>query len=112
MAVAGLASACGPLPPQAPFDMAKRLDSSTSGIATACGDAYQVQAFGGDRAPQLTRLDTIAAASARKLAGVEQHNPDWIYQGQTVAEIVHDSIVYLRACHLPRVAGLLTTRGR
>ena len=45
-AAVGIAG-CGPLPPQAPLAIAKKLDSSTSDISTACGEAYQVAAFPG-----------------------------------------------------------------
>ena len=100
---------CGPLPPQAPSGIAARIGSATGDISTLCGDAYQVQAFGGQHASQLSGLDAIATASAHNLAGVERIDPRWIYQGQTVAEIVHNSIAYLRACHLRRSADALTT---
>ena len=42
------------------------------------------------------------------LALIDAHHPDWIYQGQTIAEIVHNSVAYMRACGLPRSAHLLT----
>ena len=94
-------SACGAEPPQAPLPEAKKLDSSTSGISTACGETYQVTAFPGDHRDQLTTLDATATSSARKLASVYRRNPAWIYQGETVAAIVKDAVSTLSDCGLP-----------
>jgi hypothetical protein len=107
VALAVTLAGCGALPPQAPFPMAKKLDSSTSGISTDCGEADQVTAFSGHHASELAALDAKAAVSARKLAFVARQDPEWIYQGETVAEIVHAGVSDLRACHLPRSASLL-----
>ncbi len=94
---------CGPPPPQAPLLDAKKLDASTGAISSACGESYQLRAFAvGDRRDLLT-LEVTATAAARKLASVYAQNPSWIYQGDTVGEIVHDGISMLRSCRL-RVA--------
>jgi hypothetical protein len=107
-AVAAVAlAACGAPPPQAPFVMAKKLDSATSGISTACGEAFQVTAFPGDHARDLATLEATAGSSARKLASVDLRNRRWIYQGQTVAEIVREGVADLRSCHLRTAAGVL-----
>ena len=39
-------------------------------------------------------------ASARSLASVYARNPDWIYQGETVRQIVTDAVAMLHACGL------------
>jgi hypothetical protein len=110
MLVVALASAgCGPAPPQAPLAQAKKLDAATSHIATACGLTYQVTAFPGDRRADLANLEAAATSSADELASVYARNPSWIYQGETVSEIVHDGIVMLRTCGLRAAAGTLTT---
>lgn len=112
-AAAAWLSGCGPLPPQAPLAAAQKLDRSTSGISTACGLAYQVAAFGGPHAPEIARLDALVShGSVPKLARVAAAHPNWIYQGQTVAEITHDSVAYLRACGLTRSAGVLARASR
>jgi hypothetical protein len=103
-------AACGATPPQAPPAAARQLDRATSGISTACGEAFQVTAFAGDHAADLATLEATAAAAAGKLARVDARNPAWIYQGQTVSEIVHDSIGDLRSCHLTRSAMALVRR--
>ncbi len=107
---AGAVAGCGALPPQAPPPMAKTVNSSTGAISTACGEAYQVTAFGGDHARELAALSSIAASSAVQLASVDKRNPNWIFQGQTLSEIVHNSISYLRSCGLPRSAAVLARR--
>ena len=99
-AIALTLASCGPTPPQAPLEFAKKLDSATSGISTACGLAYQADAFGGDHRAEKITLEVTAASSAQKLAGVYRHNPAWIYQGETVREIVGDSYSMLGACGL------------
>lgn len=99
LSLGGLA-ACGALPPQAPLPYAKRLDKATSGISTACGLAYQVSAFPGDHRADLLTLEATASSFAGKLASVHARNPLWIYQGETVAQIVHESVLMLGACGL------------
>jgi hypothetical protein len=107
-ALAALAvTGCGALPPQAPLAYAKKLDSATSGIATACGSAYQVTAFPGNHTRDLDGLEAGAAKSARKLAKVFHRNRDWVYQGDTVAEIASDAVSMLESCGLHRAAGQL-----
>ena len=56
-------AACGPTPPQAPLPYAKKLDSATSGISTACGLAEQVTAFGGEHGKDLVTLEVTAGSS-------------------------------------------------
>jgi hypothetical protein len=93
-------SACGPTPPQAPFHEAKKLDASTSDISTECGLAYQVTAFPGDHHKELANLEAKAFVSVHSLASVYHGNPSWIYQGETVREIVSDALSMLHACGL------------
>jgi hypothetical protein len=106
------ATACGATPPQAPLAQAKRLDGATNGIAFACGEAYQVTAFAGSHAADLSPIRRVATRSAAKLAAVDAINADWIYQGQTIAEIVHAGAADLRACGLSDAAAALEHRGR
>ncbi len=94
-------TACGPTPPQAPLPYAKKLDSATSGISTACGEASQLTAFPGSHQMNLATLEVTATSSAHKLATVFARNPAWIYQGETVRQIVHDSVAMLDSCGLP-----------
>ena len=100
-------AACGPTPPQAPLPYAKKLDDSTSGISTACGLSDQLLAFPGNHQVDLATLEATASAKARKLGFVYARNPAWIYQGETVREIVRDSLLTLRQCSLPQAAAIL-----
>ena len=99
-AVVLVLAACGPTPPQAPLGYAKKLDSATSGISTDCGLAYQVSAFRGDHRKDLLTLEATAGTSVRKLAKVWKLNRNWIYQGETVRQIVGASLSYLDLCGL------------
>src|SRR5437588_9992544 len=109
LALASL-SACGPTPPQAPLEQAKKLDSATSGISTACGLSSQVTAFPPVDHKALGTLDATATEDARKLARVFARNPNWIYQGETVRQIVQDSLTALDPCGLHGAAGTLRAR--
>lgn len=100
LALSLVLSACGPTPPQAPLQAAKKLDASTGDISTECGLAYQVTAFPGDHRRALANLESNAIESVRSLASVYRRNPAWIYQGETVREIVTDAAATLRACGL------------
>jgi outer membrane lipoprotein-sorting protein len=91
---------CGSTPPQAPLPDAKKLDSSTSDISTACGEAAQVTEFEGQHSAHVAGIEGAAERSARKLASVYRRNPNWIYQGETVGEIVVDAKRMLGSCGL------------
>jgi hypothetical protein len=93
-------AACGPTPPQAPLPYAKKLDASTSDVSTACGEASQVTAFPGYNPSELDGIEGAAERSARKLASVYRRNPEWIYQGETVGEIIVDTERMLGSCGL------------
>jgi hypothetical protein len=98
------AGGCGALPPQAPLAYAKKLDSATSGISTVCGSAYQVTAFPGNHTRDLDGLEASAITYVRKLETVFGRNREWIYQGDTVAEISSDAVSMLHSCGLHRAA--------
>ena len=103
LAIAG----CGPTPPQAPLPYAKKLDSATGDMSTDCGLTYQLTAFDGDHRAELAQLEATASVSARKLATVYRRNPAWIYQGETVHDIVRDSLAMLSACGLTKAESTL-----
>jgi hypothetical protein len=91
---------CGAAPPQAPSKQAAKLDAATSDIATECGLSDQVTAFPGHDAKELANLETQAKASVHSLASVYNLNPAWIYQGETVRQIVAAALETLDACRL------------
>ena len=93
-------AACGPTPPQAPLHEAKTLNDTTSNISTACGEAYQLRAFPPAPHHLMTTLEATASSAAEKLAGVYRRNPAWIYQGETIGQIVSDTDAMLGSCGL------------
>jgi hypothetical protein len=99
LAVAG----CGPTPPQAPGPQAHQLNTSLSAISTACGNAAEIQAY-----TNSPRDLAIAQRQAQKqvgvLAAVYEHNPAWIFQGKSVAELVVMTNTYLDECGLHAAA--------
>lgn len=99
-ALAVALAACGATPSQAPSKQAMKLSVATGGISTACGLAYQATAFPGNHRGDLETLEATATASATKLASVYRRNQAWIYQGETVHDIVRDSLSMLSACGL------------
>jgi hypothetical protein len=99
-------SACGPTPPQAPLPYAQKLDAATGGISTACGEAAEVTAFPGPH-PDLATLEHNAALKVRKLVVVYRRNRRWIYQGETVSELVKGSDSMLATCGLHQAERLL-----
>lgn len=105
LAAAAVVSACGSTAGQAPREQAMKLSVATGGISTACGLAYQTTAF---QKSDLETLEATASSSATKLASVYTRNPAWIYQGETVGQIVEDSIAMLNTCGLHRSAGVLS----
>jgi hypothetical protein len=69
-------------------------------IAQDCGEAFQATAVTA-RPADLPAIEADARGRARELAGVFRRNPVWIYQGDTVRQLVALSVSYLRECHLP-----------
>ena len=106
-AVALAVAACGATTTQAPLGQAKKLGVATGGISTACGLAYQVTAFPGNHKADLQTLEATATSSAQKLAKVYARNQEWIYQGETVHDIVRDSLSMLSGCGLTQAQSAL-----
>jgi hypothetical protein len=102
-----LVTACAGTSSQAPLTEAKKLSVSTSAISTACGLAFQATAFPGPHKQDLETLEATAASSAKKLASVYARNQAWIYQGDTVRQIVAQALSMLSTCGLPRAQSVL-----
>jgi hypothetical protein len=101
-----LVAGCGAQEPQPPAVQANRIASALTGITEACAEHQQELAlppFGAlSRGPQ-----DAAHMRAAELAHVVNENPQWIYQGQTLQEVVATTISYLRECHLNGIAASL-----
>jgi hypothetical protein len=89
---------CGATPPQAPKAQAGKVSTSLTDIITACGESYQEQAF--TPHPDLRALEAAASNNANTLARIAIRHPEWIYQGQTLRQIVTLSMHYLHTCGL------------
>jgi hypothetical protein len=100
---------CGATPPQAPVGEANRVAAALAGIAEACGESYQQHAFA-SRPAGLAPVDSAAQERALELARVYVQNPSWIYQGETLRQVVALSVSYLRECKLPGAAALLVSQ--
>jgi hypothetical protein len=100
-------AACGATSSQAPRKEAMKLSVATSGISTACGLAFQLTAFPGAPKRDLETLEATAASSARKLASVYARNQAWIYQGETVHDVVRDALSMLGTCGLTKAQSAL-----
>jgi hypothetical protein len=103
LAAAALAAGCGPTPPQAPGPEAHRLNKALSTFSSACGHATEIQEFTND-ARDMTITEHQAQAEIPHLARVYRQNPDWIFQGKTVSELVQMSIKFLDECGLHQSA--------
>jgi hypothetical protein len=89
-----------------------KLDSALSGISNACGLTYQMTALAGGTQPDLSGPEAVATHEALKLATVYTRNPKWIYQGETVAAIVSDSLSTLAECGLVHAKAALERAAR
>src|SRR4051794_32177917 len=94
---------CGPTPPQAPGPEAHRLNKALSTFSSACGHATEIQEFTND-AREMTITEHQAQRQIGPLVRIYRQNPDWIFQGKSVAELVQMSGTFLDECGL-HVAG-------
>ncbi|HEX4627825.1 MAG TPA: hypothetical protein VH137_03465 [Gemmatimonadales bacterium] len=108
---AGASAGCGPPQPQAPVAQANRVASALAGISAACGESYQQRALE-PRAVEPGVLETAASERAHELADVYRLDPQWIYNGDTLRQIVAVAVRDLRECDLPRAAGVLVSATR
>jgi hypothetical protein len=105
-ALALLIAACGATPPQAPVSEAQRVSSALTGIAEACGEAYQQRpTYASER--DLRQLLSAASMRALELERVVRKNPRWIYQSETLAAVASKAVDYLRECGLGKAAEIL-----
>jgi hypothetical protein len=105
------AAACGAPQPQPPSTQSNRVASALAGITEACGESYQERALAPRSAPGAA-VEGAADGRARELAEVYREGPEWIYNGETLRQIVALSISYLRECDLGRTAAALQRETR
>jgi hypothetical protein len=95
------AGGCAQPGSQAPKPEAARLFHATGDISLACGYAQELTAFGGHHPAGLKTQETMAVFGARLLVDVWSRNRTWTYQGETIDQVVSDSISLLGDCGLP-----------
>jgi hypothetical protein len=105
------AAGCGPQPPQAPVAQANRVASAITGIAAACGELRQQRAFAPTATPE-PQIRFEAQLRVDELATVYRAGPQWVYNGETLQQIVALSVSYLRECGLHEAAARLEQRTR
>jgi hypothetical protein len=103
IAAAVVLAGCGPTPPQAPGPEAHQLNQSLSAISGACGQASAIQAFSNDKRDMAT-AGRQAEKQIPALVKIYKRNPNWIYQGKSVKQLVQMSISYLDQCGLHAAA--------
>lgn len=101
--VAAVLAGCGPPPPQAPAPEAHQLNTALSTLSTACGQAFEIQAFNHD-SRALSSVEGQALEQIPTVARIYKRNAAWIFQGKTVAELVQMSESYLDECGLHAAA--------
>jgi predicted small lipoprotein YifL len=109
LAVAGaLACAgCGAEGPQLPTPQADRTAAALTGIAEACGEAYQHDRFSGRDGAGRAAIQAQARMRAHELAETFAGNAQRVYQAQTMVQVVAQAVAYLRGCGLPAAASAL-----
>jgi hypothetical protein len=100
LAIAIALGGCAQPGTQAPKPEAAKLAVGTSDIATACGYAQELTAFGGSHASGLGAEEAMARQGADKLAGVFAHSSTWIYQGESIGGLLNDTSSLLGECGL------------
>ncbi len=83
---------------------AMKLGVATSGISTVCGESYQVTAFPGSQRADMITLGVTASAAVRKLETVYRRDRNWIFQGETVSQIIIQSVTMLKVFGLDQNA--------
>lgn len=97
---------CGATPPQAPGPEAYKLNLALSRFSSACGHATEIKEFVKD-GRSLTITERQAASQVPVVATIYKRNPNWIFQGKTVTELVQMSITFLNECGLHQAADKL-----
>src|SRR5205807_5108085 len=106
LALACTCAGCGATPPQAPPAQANRVAAALEGIDEACGEFEQQRALPRLGAPS-PAPERAALLRARELADVFARNPSWIYQGDTLRQVVGLADARLRECGLTGAAQAL-----
>jgi hypothetical protein len=97
-ALALLATACGR--EESPTAPKNRVQQVLSGLGRSCGEAEMVLAGGGPRRP-LRRLDAVASRDAARLVTIARKDPQAVYLGASMANVVQTEAEATGRCRLP-----------
>ena len=95
---------CSVSGPQAPLAYAKKINTVTGDISSACGVLEQVSAFPPPPASDIRSLQADAASAARQLAAIDRGHPGWRFDGVDMRTVVNQARTMLRSCGLESVA--------
>jgi outer membrane murein-binding lipoprotein Lpp len=95
---------CSQAGPQAPLPAAKRINTVTGNISTACGLYTQLNAFPSPPRHDVVAVQSSAAAAVRQLAAIDRGHPQWRFDGVDMRTIVNQARTMLRSCGLKSAA--------
>ena len=99
--------ACSAAPHAAPLPGARKINTVTGDISAACGELYQLSAFGPAPRHDVLTLQDSAAGAVHELAAIYTAHPEWRFDGVGLGKIVRQSRTMLRGCGLRAAAGQL-----
>jgi PBP1b-binding outer membrane lipoprotein LpoB len=95
---------CSQAGPQAPLPYAKKINTLTGDISSACGLLTQLSAFPPPPRHYVIILQASASSAAKKLAAIDRGHPGWRFDGVDMRTIVNQARTMLRSCGLKSVA--------
>ena len=96
--------ACSAAPDAAPLSGAKKINTVTGDISTACGELYQLSAFPPAPHHAVLTLQNSAARAVHELAAIYKAHPEWRFDGVGLGKIVRQSRTMLSGCGLRAAA--------
>jgi hypothetical protein len=97
-------SGCSEAGPQAPLPYAKKINTVTGDISSACGLLTQLSAFPPPPRRYVTILEASASSAVRQLAAIDRGHPGWRFDGVDMRTIVNQARTMLRSCGLKAAA--------
>ena len=97
-------SGCSEAGPQAPLPYAKKINTVTGDISSACGLYTQLNAFPPPPRHYVLILQASASSAVKKLAAIDRGHPGWRFDGVDMRTIVNQARTMLRSCGLKSAA--------
>jgi hypothetical protein len=99
LAVVALAG-CSEAGPQAPLPDAKKINTVTGDISSACGLYTQLDAFPPPPHRYVVILRASAASALKQLTAIDRAHPEWRFDGVAMPKILEQARSMLRGCGL------------